>query len=357
MSKKYYITETQMKKVISHVKNGDNQVIEEGWKEVVLGAALLMGSTFGGNNLMAQKAQKIVGNPEVLTQIKSTLEDTNGIEKLANYIKMSPDELNTYLEKNSQQIETKFNKAAKDSDITLSLDIKDVKGGKSSITSKLKQGYSVSGIEVHTDTILQPGNVVYLQDTVELAYSNSEIFVTGQYQLKPEVMNDINETITLIEGMGGVISKVNIEASTDKEPIKIGNEQLANNRANSVLEVLKSLGVDAEMSINTLPNQGPSVYSNNMTQQERDSARQETSKFRYVKISFVVVIGEELPQPEPLIKVVERIEVKFVKANTINSGGKHKPTKSNKRKMSCKSVKPSGKYKGPATVCTYKQVK
>jgi outer membrane protein OmpA-like peptidoglycan-associated protein len=357
MNKKYYITESQMKKVISHVKGGNGDIIEEGWKEVVLGAAMLLGSNFGGNKVMAQKANDVINKTEVLQGIKSTLEDSSGIQKLSSYIRMSPDELTNYLEKNSERIEGKFNKAAKNSNITLSLDAKDVKGGRSSITSKVKQGYAVTGIEVSSDTIIEQGQVVYLQDTVELAYKNDEIFVTGQYQLKPETMNDINETITLIEEMGGVISKVNVEASTDKEPIKIGNEKLANNRVNSVLEVLKSLGINVEISVNTLPNQGPNIYSGNMTQQERESARQETSEFRYVKISFVVVVGEEVLKPEPLIKIVERIEVKFVKANTINSGGKHKITKSNKKKMSCKSAKPSGKYKGPATFCTYKQVK
>jgi flagellar motor protein MotB len=357
MNKKYYITESQMKKVISHVKGGNDDIIEEGWKEVVLGAAMLLGSNFGGNKVMAQKANDVINKTEVLQDIKSTLEDSSGIQKLSSYIRMSPDELTNYLEKNSERIEGKFNKAAKNSNITLSLDAKDVKGGRSSITSKVKQGYAVTGIEVSSDTIIEPNHTVQVQDTIDLEYSNSDLFVTGGFQLKPEVMNSINETISFIQEMGGEIVKVNIESSTDTEPIKMGNEQLAKNRANSVVEVLKTLGVSGEMIVNTKPNQGPKVYSNSMSQDERSSARQKTSEFRYVKISFVVIVTDTPPQPEPLIKVVERIEVKFVKANTMNSGGKHKLTKSNKKKMSCKSGKPSGKYKGPATVCTYQQVK
>jgi hypothetical protein len=62
MSKKYYITESQMKRIVSHVKSGSNEqeVIEEGWKEVALGAALLLGATFGGNKAMAQQANDAI---------------------------------------------------------------------------------------------------------------------------------------------------------------------------------------------------------------------------------------------------------------------------------------------------------
>lgn len=337
-----------MKRVIQQIKEDQNkqEVLEEGWKEVVLGAAMLLGSTFGGNQAMAQKANDAVNKTEILTQIKSTLEDEEGKVELAKSLKMTPEQLDAYLTKNAEKVENDFEMAAKKKKMNLTLNISDVKG-KSSITSKLKQGYAVSDIVVHKDTILQPGDVVYVENTIDLAYSNGDMFITGKYELKPEVMNDINQTIESINAMGGKVIKVNVEASTDKEPIKMGNEQLSKNRANSVIQVLQSLGVDAEMDTTLLPNQGPDVYTRTMSSQERDQARQETAGYRYVKISFTVVVQEPTPTPEPLYKVKERVEVKLVKTGVNKPGKPHKfhYKKNKSEKTKCLKVKKKGSNK------------
>jgi flagellar motor protein MotB len=357
MSKRYYITESQMKRVITHIKEDQNkqEVLEEGWKEVALGAAMLLGATFGGNQAIAQKANDAVNKTEILTQIKSTLEDEEGKAELAKFLKMTPEQLDIYLSKNADKVENDFEMAAKKKKLNLSLHIKDIKNQRGGITSKLKQGYAVSDIVIHRDTIMEPNDVVYVQDTIDIAYSNSEMFVTGKYQLTPEVMNDINQTIESLNSIGGKIVKVNVEASTDKEPIRIGNDQLAKNRANSVVQVLQSLGVDAEMSVTTLPDQGPDVYSGGMSSEERQQAREHTSEYRYVRISFVVVVAEKVVQPEPLYKVNERVEVKLVKTGVYKKG-KPKKFKYKKQKTNYKGkcVK-AKKYKGPKLDCSFGQ--
>lgn len=356
MSKKYHITESQMRRLVKHINESqkEQEVLEEGWKEVALGAAMLLGATFGGNQAMAQKANDAVNKTEILTQIKSTLEDEEGKANLAKFLKMSPEQLDGYLVKNAERVENDFEMAAKKKKLNLSLHVKDVKNQRGNITSKVKQGYAVSDIIVHRDTIVEPGDVVYAQDTIDIAYSNAEMFVTGKYQLTPEVMNDINQTIESLKSVGGKIVKVNVEASTDKEPIKIGNDQLAKNRANSVIQVLQSLGVDADMSVTTLPDQGPDVYSRTMSSQEREQARQQTSEYRYVKISFVVIVAEPVTdQPEPLYKVNERIEVKLVRTGVYKKGKpkkfKYKKPKTN-YKGKCVKVK---KHKGPKLDCYF----
>lgn len=355
MGKRYYITESQMRRVINHIKEEQNkqEVLEEGWKEVALGAAMLLGATFGGNEALAQKANDAVNNTEVLTQIKSTLEDEEGKAELAKFLKMTPEQLNGYLIKNADKVENDFELAAKKKKMNLSLNVKDIKNQRGGITSKLKQGYAVSDIIIHRDTIVEPGDVIYVQDTIDIAYSNNEMFVTGKYELTPQVMNDINQTIESLKSINGKIVKVNVEASTDKEPIRIGNDQLAQNRANSVVQVLKSLGVDAEMSINTLPDQGPDVYHEGMSSQEREQARQQTAGYRYVKISFVVVVAEKVVQPEPLYKVNERVEVKLVKTGVYQKGKPHKfKYKKTKTDYKGKCVK-AKKYKGPKLDCSF----
>lgn len=354
MSKKYYITESQMKRIVSHVKSGSNEqeVIEEGWKEVALGAALLLGATFGGNKAMAQQANDAINQTEILQNIKTTLEDDEGIAKLADYIStrknvITPEQLKTYMSNNADKVESDFELAAKKKKINLSLDIKDVRGQKHGIKSKIThQGYAVSDIKITSDTILQPQDVVYVQDTIDIAYSNDDMFVTAKYELKPAVMNDINQTIENIQAMGGKVVGVNIEASTDKEPIKMGNQQLAQNRANSVKSVLGSFGITSDISVNLLPDQGPDVYSRTMNSQQRKEARKKTAEYRYVKVSFVVVVAEKVVTPEPLYRVVKKVQVELVRTNTYKAGGitlKYKGSKTKTKKNKCKKVKRKGK--------------
>mgnify|MGYP003643348174 FL=1 len=349
MSKKYYITESQMKRIVSHVKNGDNtEVIEEGWKEIALGAALLLGATFGGNKAVAQTANNAINQTEILQDIKSTLEDSTGIEKLAKFIKWEPEKLVNYLEYNGDQIEADFEEAAKKKKVSLRLELKDIRNQKGAISSKIKQGYAVTDIVVHSDTTLKPKSIVTFNDTVVVDYSAEAMFVTAKFQLKPEVMNDINSQLEIFKAGGGEVIGVSIESSTDKEPIVMGNEELANKRAQSVSAFLSSIGVNAETNINTLPNQGPDVYDRGMSSEERSSAREQTSEYRYVNVEFIVQYTvPSTPDLDTIVKIRNWIEVEMVNTSTYKKGksvklkgGNH--FKTTTKKFKCKKVKSNG---------------
>jgi outer membrane protein OmpA-like peptidoglycan-associated protein len=349
MGKKYYITESQMKRIVTHVKDGDNsEILEEGWKEVALGAAMLLGASFGGNKAMAQQANDAINQTEILQNIKTTLEDSNGVEKLAKFIKWEPGKLVNYMEHNRDQIKIDFDAAAKNTKLKLTLDIKDVRQQRVQISNKLKQGYAVSDIIVHSDTILQPKTVVYMTDVIKVDYSSEAMFVTGKFQLKPEVMNEINNQLMVINAGEGRVMGVNIESSTDKEPIKMGNETLAQKRAESVSSFLSSIGVQAKTNINTLPNQpsgGPSVYKGGMSSEERSLAREQTSEYRYVTVEFIVeYVVPTTPELDTIVKVRKWIEVQMVntsaykKGKPVNlKGGGHFETTT--KNFKCKKVK------------------
>lgn len=349
MSKKYYITESQMKRIVSHVKNGDEQeVIEEGWKEIALGAALLLGATFGGNKAYAQQANDAINQTEVLQGIKSTLEDSSGIEKLAKFIKWEPEKLEAYMTSNGDQIKSDFDLAARKKNVSLRLDIKDIRQQRGAIAGKLQQGYAVTDIIVHSDTTLTPKSIVTFNDTIMVDYSAEAMFVTGKFQLKPEVMNDINSQLEIFKAGGGEIIGINIESSTDKEPIKMGNEELASKRAQSVSAFLSSIGVNAETNIKTLPNQGPDVYTRSMSSEERSSAREQTSEYRYVTVEFIVQYTvPSTPKLDTIVKIRNWIEVQMVNTSTYKKGktvtlkgGSH--FKSTTKKFKCKTVKSNG---------------
>jgi outer membrane protein OmpA-like peptidoglycan-associated protein len=350
MNKKYHITESQMKRLVSHIKVDDTEIIEEGWKEVALGAALILGVTFG-NEAKAQEANKAVDNVEILQNIKTTLEDDEGVARLADYLSVgdkiiTPEQLSKYMITNAEKVESDFELAAKKKNANLSITIRDGSGGVSNIKNKIKRsGYAVSDIEITNDTMMVPGDVVWSQTVVDLFYSNDDMFVTAKYELKSEVLNSINQTISDIQSMDGKIVSVNIEASTDKEPIKMGNEQLAQNRANSVKSVLNSFGISSEVGIELLPNQGPDVYSKTMSNDERVSARQQTSEYRYVKVSFTVEVSTLITVNEPLYEVIESVNVKLIRTTTKKDGGGDKVKRGKNKKTKCIKVKHKGKTK------------
>ena len=136
--------------------------------------------------------------------------------------------------------------------------------------------------------------------------------------------------------MGGTINSIRIESSTDKEPIKIGNDKLAQLRANRVEDLIKGM-VNTPIKIKTLPEQGPDVFSHNMTPQEKDSVRKETAKYRYIK---VIIDSEVKPQPkqqEKAFTVITKVEYTLVKTTNLStknttSDGFKKTTKTFKLK-------------------------
>ena len=92
------------------------ELLEEGWKDVLLGVALLMGVGLTGvNKAVAQDALK---NNQTMAQIKATLEDENKTRELARAYEekgmKNPDSL---LAKNAEKIKDNFNKVADDNKI------------------------------------------------------------------------------------------------------------------------------------------------------------------------------------------------------------------------------------------------
>jgi len=343
---KLLISESQLEVLITHI-NETNQntreVLEEGWKEVVLGTAMLMGIGLTGVN--AQTAEKALGNAEVLSKIENTLEGPN-IEKLANTLeKGGLENAMDKIKANADQIKTNFENAAKKKGVTSKVQIYNTVNPNMA-KSKVRQGYAVSDIEVTKDTVWSSKDKIELDNSVEIVF-DANIFKTGTFDLADSVSSELKNTIESIIMMGGTITSIQIESSTDTEPIKMGNEKLAKLRGVGVKKYLTSIGVSADMSINALPEQGPDVYSRTMTSQEREQARKETSKYRYVKV-IINSVAEPKPQKEEkAFEVIEKVKYELVRVNNMNSGtiklkgGKHLSKTTKKFKL--KKCKVNGK--------------
>lgn len=134
-------------------------------------------------------------------------------------------------------------------------------------------------------------------------------FLTGKFQLNQNVIDGINTAVEQIQSEGGIITDFQIESSTDKEPIVMeyagmsGNEALAHRRADVVEEELVRIGVDDSIiSIITKADQGPDVYTKDMSKDERSAARVETAVYRYVTIGIVYITKDVAYTPEIIEK-------------------------------------------------------
>ena len=92
------------------------ELLEEGWKEVLLGVASLLGVGLTGlNKAMAQDA---LGDENIMGEIKSALENKNKIEELVKALEekgmKNPKNL---LAKNAKKIKDEYNKISKDNNM------------------------------------------------------------------------------------------------------------------------------------------------------------------------------------------------------------------------------------------------
>jgi len=375
---KIKITAEQYKSILLHeqqsrLKASDNilnenialgpELLEEGWKEVLLGVAMLMGVGLTGvNKAVAQDALK---DSQTMAQIKATLEDENKTHELAKAYEekgmKNPDSL---LAKNAEKIKNNFNKVADDNKISYKVSNK-VVDNLTSLDVELARGYALKKSEISSDTT--KGNVtrtiVTIKDTVELELGNDNLFITGGYTLSSDGVNIITSAMDSIKDSGGRIISVNIESSTDAERVlkfksdedPTGNIKLASLRTKSVSNLITDLDSNVSITHREIPNNGSDVVSTNQFLKVKDdkvvltALREKTSEYRYVKIKMVVEYKQELPEENPKPEdIVKKYRFELAKV-FINSDNKNKVTFKNK-KVSCKHHK--SKHRGSVSCFT-----
>jgi hypothetical protein len=328
------------------------ELLEEGWKDVLLGVALLMGVGLTGvNKAVAQDALK---NNQTMAQIKATLEDENKTRELARAYEekgmKNPDSL---LAKNAEKIKDNFNKVADDNKINYKVS-NTVVDNLTSLDIELARGYALKKAEISSDTTKGSvtRTIVTIKDTVELELGNDNLFITGGYTLSSNGVNVITSAMDSIKASGGRIISVNIESSTDAERVlkfktdedPTGNIQLAGLRTKSVSNLITDLDSNVSITHREIPNNGSDVVSTNQFLKVKDdkvaleALRDKTSKYRYVKIKMVVEYKQELPEENPIPeKIVQKYRFELAKV-FMTSDNKNKVTFKN-NKVSCKRSK------------------
>ena len=207
------------------------------------------------------------------------------------------------------------------------------------LKSLLKQGWSLDSTSTKKvfDGVIKekPDTQVIV---TRLSLDKSQFFKSGSYELTPEMKSDLDSTLTEIIESGGIIIRVDVESSTDKQPVGknlqkelknsgfspvIGddgeenwNPALSKARSNSVQLELEDLGLDLTLiKIITLSEQGDEEVS--------QSARYVNVDFYYLQSSTVVMPKIEEPPKYKniyhLSKIVKTGIKKMPKGNKTNT--------------------------------------
>jgi hypothetical protein len=331
------------------------EVLEEGWKEVVLGVAMMLGVGLSGQNKAI--AQDVVKNAQTMAQVKATLEDTAKTQELVDLLKQkgmkNPEQT---LANNAEKVVDEFNKIAKDNGINPRMSVKTVhtlqalKGG-------LEQGYALKKADMTADTV--QGQETIIKDVMNIDFISDGLFVTGGFTLSQAGIDTITVAINEIKKQGGKILNVEIESSTDAERTPkfinkndpTGNIQLASLRTKSVSDLINSLESGISFTHREIPNNGSHVVSSQEFQQasnnpeELKNLRVKSSEFRYVKLKFTVEFSSTTKAPP--IKIIQNYRFELVKVIdgtakthkiTTKTQFKHKKYKCPKIKGHTKSV-------------------
>jgi hypothetical protein len=323
--------------------NNNSELLEEGWKEIVLGIAMLMGLNLTGQN--NKTAEKALSDANIIKQIETTLEDKSETEELVNLMKeKGMKDPSLKLAQNADKIINNFNKLSDKEKINAKLSVA-IASNLKSLDSKIKQGYALKSADISQDTIKggQNNKIIIIKDTIDFEFGNMKnLFDTGGYNLTEDGKKAINNAIDSIKTLGGKVLSVEIESSTDAERIEslitkddpTGNITLANLRSESVNDLVSSLVGDAEITTREIPNNGKDIVSTetfkkvandvNKTKKLRD----ETAQFRYVKLNIVAEFTKESEDPEPIPdKIIKNMRFELVKlyepsSGTVKIGGK-----------------------------------
>lgn len=295
--------------------------IDEGVKEIALSLLFLTG-------VITTKGQyaKVIDNPTqgFVDNVESFIKNKDNVNKIWNIIEdedkfKNKEEFQQKLITSVEQLKersddigdkkTKFKEAK--------VNIKDT----TQISKLIKQGFSPEQFLVTKDTIIKD-SVVTKNFEFSPEYNTDIIFKTGTSDLTDEFKNNIKQTIEkLLNRKDGKVEiyEIQIKTSTDKEPISIGNKKLSENRANSVKDYLSSIistdikTTDDNGNSLILYDQGPDIYSSEMTNDERKLAREKTKEFRYAEITIKYKLVKEGEQPYTYKELVENEELVLIK--------------------------------------------
>lgn len=309
MAKRIKITEQQLKILVEHIKsdrvdNPNKEVIEEGFKDVLLGAALLLNLNLSGQS--AAEVKQMAKDKEALEQLTSVLQNDSMRSKVVDfYEKKGLKDVEEKIVKNNQKLIKALEKGKHYTSTQTVSTAAEIRG-------QLDQKRGLVSMKEITEPIVK------VDSTIALEFLNDNSFITGSHELNDDVKNQIQKMVDELSSNPNVtVNSVKIVASTDTEPIRryvtksdpTGNVKLADLRIKSISDMLAGVVDSSKIQTKALPNSGPDVYTRTMSSEERDSTRKETQPHRYVTVELDITITPTNEQPAEPKYVCEFITV------------------------------------------------
>jgi signal recognition particle subunit SEC65 len=271
---KLLITESQLKRLIELNKNSINElpVLEEGFKDIVLGIALLTGVGLTGQNKI--QAQSALDDKTTLNKIANVLQSDelkNVIDSLESAGMINPEEK---IKQNADKITSELSQKGIKVDLSKSLKIKEKKEVKAKannykeLAKKLKQGYAITNISQDTIKAIanEVGSNIQVIDSIETpTYDLSELFNPGNFIISNEAKTELKSILDQLKEQDYIIVGIRITSSTDKQRLSAnlsqrlkdlsypeGNEGLSKIRNDQIKKALMNLGVNDSLIKQTI---------------------------------------------------------------------------------------------------------
>ncbi len=318
------------REVISENTDETTKLLSEGWREVVLGVALMLGVRLTGQN--RDIAQKAVKNATIMNQIKATLEHPKKIDDLVDAMEeKGMKDPSSVLAKHAERIMNKFNSFATKDNLNHRIDVKVVNN-----LQALNGMVQATNLENTNETIeTTPETPITVQDTLDIEINSDNLFKDEGFTLTTKGEDVLQIAIQEIKKQGGKLLGVEIIVSTDAETMikfksesdQTGNIKLADLRMKSIANSISTLESGVSIKHREIPNNGSTIVSNlHFDAAINDKAKlinlkNKTKEYRYVKLKLTMVFesnnGNQKPGPTKIINTYRSEMIKV-----INNAGK-----------------------------------
>ena len=341
------LTETEkLKKLMNYRVGTQPEVLEEGYKDWLMGATLLATAIMSPskassqiNKLTPEKAQTTIQS------IKNIITDTTKLRQVANYLNTngypgsSQSIKNRVVDKGNEMIK-RLKQVKNSSDATM-----DVVSTENPIEAKklFSSGYVFTKAEIKelVDTVYADVDEIPVTKTSVNGFAD-DFFNFGDITLKDNIKHEIDSVIEDIISNGRIITNIRIISGTDFVRVIPGgsldsmgihdNNQLATARANTIKDYIATTIPDTSLFTTC-------VFPNNIANK---SGYQPDEKLRIAGVEIISIEKPIAPtQPAADVNLKTSGEFELVKIKADHSTIKHPSGKGNLRKTITKSIKKS----------------
>jgi outer membrane protein OmpA-like peptidoglycan-associated protein len=294
---------------------------EAGFKDVLMGLAILAGVV--GGSVSPASAQTKLSDKDISNKIELVLNDEQQLKTAIDSLEArGMRDAATIIQNNAEDVKSELKKVLKTSK-TVTVKSNDY----AKLAKMLKSGWAISEIttknaiqKIEKDTIY--ADTKFSVDTLDINWSNDELFGAGLYQLTPQFEDSLTSVFQQLNENGLSIVSINIESSTDKQRIggaasklkadgfEASNKGLSEARNNAVKSVIENIfsesGSENPLIKQTILHDQGKGQDNAVTEQDPSA--------RYVKISIICTqITEDVQTPEIVITDKEDVLIQSFK--------------------------------------------